>query len=71
MRDLCIYHPGTGTLISLSDPVYLVNAATASQRDIEKMENGSLDRFASSVIGIRIDNTNMGNIFYGKETSNA
>jgi len=70
MRDLYIYHPGTGTTVSLADPVYLLDASSISSRDLVALDEGTLDKFAASVIGIRIDNTNMGHIFYGKEADN-
>lgn len=70
MRDLYIYHPGTGTTVSLADPVYLLDASSISSRDLAALDEGTLDKFAASVIGIRIDNTNMGHIFYGKEADN-
>lgn len=70
MPDLVIYHPGTGTAIPLSDAVYLVNVAHISKRDLEALENGTLDKFDMSVIGTRIDNSNMGNIFYPEGSRN-
>ena len=70
MRDLVIYHPGTGTTIPLSDPVYLLNTAHISKRDLAALEEGTLDQFDLSVIGTRIDNHNMGNIFYPEGARN-
>ena len=66
MRDLVIYHPGTGTVISLSDPVYLCDVAQIDPVEYESMENGaSIDVIFHK--GIRIDNYNMTNLFFGGE----
>lgn len=70
MRDLYIYHPGTGTCISLADPVYLLDTSTMSSRDIAALDQGTLDRFAASVIGTRIDTHNMTNTFYPEGARN-
>ena len=64
MRDLFIYHPGTGTLISLSDPVYLVDSSIAGDENMDSMSNGaSLTEREHK--GTRIDNYNMTNLFFG------
>jgi hypothetical protein len=70
MRDLYIYHPGTGTCISLADPVYLLDAERLAGRDLQALDDGTLDKFAASVIGTRIDNTNMTHLFFGKDHAN-
>jgi hypothetical protein len=70
MRDLFIYHPGTGTCVSLADPVYLVDAGQLCERDLAALDEGTLDKFAASVIGTRIDNHNMTNIFYPEGARN-
>jgi hypothetical protein len=66
MKDLFIYHPGTGTLISLSDPVYLVDAAEVDDEVFEYMSDGlSVDiQFHK---GYRLDNYNMTNLFFEGE----
>lgn len=64
MRDLLIYHPGTGTLISLSDEVYLVDAGKVREDIMETMEDGgTVDE--REHMGYRLDNFNMTNLFYG------
>jgi hypothetical protein len=64
MRDLFIYHPGTGTLISLADHVYLVDPNGIDQRIWDGMEfGGSYSEREHK--GIRIDNYNMTNLFFG------
>jgi hypothetical protein len=70
MRDLYIYHPGTGTCISLADRVYLVDAGSLCDRDLAALDEGTLDKFAAQMIGTRIDNTNMTNIFYPEGAQN-
>ena len=66
MKDLFIYHPGTGTLISLSDTVYLVASDIAGEYAMEVMNSGT-ECYPDEHKGYRIDNWNMGNLFYGEE----
>lgn len=65
MKDLFIYHPGTGTVISLSDEMYLCDTA-----DISAAYYGAMLDGASIPVehhkGIRIDNYNMTNLFFGE-----
>jgi hypothetical protein len=64
MRDLFIYHPGTGTVISLRDEVYLVDAGRVREDILDSMETGgTVDE--REHMGIRIDNYNMTNLFFG------
>ena len=66
MRNLFVYHPGTGTLISLSDPVYLVDANIAGEDAMDYMSDGGcLADFEHK--GLRLDNYNMTNLFFGGE----
>ena len=66
MRDLVIYHPGTGTLIALSDEVYLVDAGIVREDILDAMETGgTVDE--REHMGYRIDNYNMTNLFFGGE----
>ena len=66
MKDLLIYHPGTGTVISLSDPCYLVDASLLSEEMVEEMSNG--EHFSPlEHKGWRIDNYNMTNLFFGRD----
>lgn len=66
MKTLYIYHPGTGTLIPLSDEVYLVNAEWVSEDILDAMSDGmTLDERIHK--GRRIDNYNMTNLFFGEE----
>ena len=64
MRDLFIYHPGTGTVIALSDPVYLVDGDIAGPSIMEDMSMGA-NVTEREHKGFRIDNYNMTNLFYG------
>ena len=64
MKDLFVYHPGTGTVIPLSDVVYLCDSSLIAPVDLEYMEAGNfVDVFEHK--GIRIDNYNMTNLFFG------
>ena len=60
MRNLFVYHPGSGTLISLSDPVYLVDASIADEDAIDR-----LDAEQRREAMRRIDNYNMTHLFFG------
>ena len=71
MRDLFIYHPGTGTCISLTDPVYLLDTSAMTDRDIEALDDGTLSKFDAYAIGIRIDTDNMTKTFYPEGVRNA
>ena len=60
MKDLFIYHEGTGTVIPLSDKVYVCNVADIDPVEYEDMLNGaSVD--VTFHKGVRIDNYNMTN----------
>ena len=65
MKDLLIYHPGTGTVIALSDPVYLVDTDMIDARTLEDMEMGA-NVSEREHKGWRIDNYNMTNLFFGE-----
>ena len=69
MRNLVIYHAGTGTVIGLSDEVYLIDVNAPWHEDpddlIERLSNGEADIPPREHKGIRIDNYNMGNLFFG------
>lgn len=67
MRNLFIYHPGTGTVISLGDEMYLCDADNIGGAIYDAMLDGATDMDAWYHKGIRIDNWNMGNLFYGME----
>jgi hypothetical protein len=67
-RDLFIYHPGTGTMIPLSDLVYLVDSAWCSEAMLEEYSMGSNEASRhSQQYGYRLDNYNMTNLFFGEE----
>lgn len=65
MKDLFIYHEGTGTLISLRDAVYLVDADFAGEQIMEALENGETIPPIQHG-GYRLDNYNMTNLFFGE-----
>ena len=64
MRDLFIYHPGTGTMISLSDPVYVVDTAVCTKNDLEDFSNGVASQLFTTTRGYRLDNGNMSRLFW-------
>ena len=64
MKQLYIYHQGTGTLIPLSDEVYLVNGETAGDEMLEDMSQGC-NVYPMEHKGYRLDNYNMTNLFFG------
>lgn len=63
-RNLFVYHPGTGTSIMLSDPVYLLDASKISEKQLADFDDGVATKFDAEGLGYRIDNTNMGRLFY-------
>jgi hypothetical protein len=63
MKQLFIYHQGTGTLIPLSDEVYLVNAETVGDEMINDMIHGC-NVYPIEHLGYRLDNYNMTNLFF-------
>jgi hypothetical protein len=65
-RDLYIYHPATGNLISLSDVVYLVDAAAIPEELLDEMSNG-VQVAPQEHLGYMLDNYNMNNLFFGEE----
>ena len=65
MKKLWIYHPGTGTVIPLSDEVYLVDIANISDELYAEMLDG-ITVSPRRHLGRRIDNYNMTNLFFGE-----
>ena len=63
-RKLVIFHEGSGTMISLSDKVYLIDKADLTEDEVAY--GRPVDPRASG--GIRIDNFNMGRCFFGDES---
>ena len=64
MKDLFIYHPGTGTVISLRDPVYLVDIASLDEETLEELEMG-VQVAPQFHKGYMLDNYNMTKLFFG------
>lgn len=62
MTNLFVYHEGTGTVLPLSDKVYLCNVD-----DIDPIEYADIVEGASVGVklhkGVRIDNYNMAKLF--------
>ena len=68
MKDLFIYHAGTGTIIGLSDEVYLINASDLDDDVAEGLFDYGISNIPVQLHkGIRIDNYNMTNLFFGEE----
>ena len=61
-RKLLIVHEGTGTVIDLSDKVYLVDAADLTQDEIDYGRPVN-----PAAIGMRVDAVNMARIFFGDD----
>ena len=64
MKKLYVYHQGTGTLIALSDEVYLVAEDIAGEKLINDMSEGC-NVYPMEHKGYRLDNYNMTNLFFG------
>lgn len=62
MRDLIIIHPGTGTVIPLSDTVLLADRA-----DVEDDITTDIDATRLETYGLPLDNANMGRLFFGDD----
>ena len=65
-KNLFIYHEGTGTLIALSDKVYLIDADVIDERTLDDLEMGA-NVTEREHKGWRIDNYNMTNLFFEGE----
>ena len=65
MRDLFIYHPGTGTVIALSDEVYLCDSNLIDEDVYDSIVWNGATVDVREHKGIRIDNYNMTNLFFG------
>lgn len=63
MRDLIVYHAGTGTILPLSDKLYVFDATRLSWEDIAALETGMTNRQAYAMGGVELDNYNIGNLF--------
>ena len=66
-RDLVIYHPESGTYIPLADEVYLVNNSFLDDDALLAFKLGMRNIPVQLHKGYRLDNYNMGNLFYGPE----
>lgn len=67
MKDLFIYHPGTGTIIALSDEVYLVDNAQLDADAQQAFDFGMTNIPVELHKGYRLDNYNMTNLFFGRD----
>ena len=65
MKNLFIYHEGTGTLISLSDRVFLIDADRVDPVVMSDLSDGLSGITDKEHLGYRLDNYNMTNLFFG------
>ena len=65
MRDLFIYHPGTGTVIALSDEVYLCDSNLIDEDVYDSIVWNGATVHPMLHKGLRLDNYNMTNLFFG------
>lgn len=65
MRDLFVYHPGTGTMISLRDEVYVIDYSMLNDELQEEVDMGTLSAADAYGHGVRLDNYNVTNLFFG------
>lgn len=56
MSDTMIYHSGTGTLISLTDEVYLFDAKQVNTVTLSELEAGLTDINPTEFLGVRLTN---------------
>lgn len=56
MSDCFIYHPGSGTMIPLSDTVYIIDATDMPEETLDLYEAGAVDVFDAMYAGVRLDN---------------
>jgi len=63
IKQLYIYHEGTGTLIPLNDEVYLVDGETVGEEMLNDMSEGC-NVYPMEHKGYRLDNYNMTNLFF-------
>jgi len=56
VSDYFIYHPGSGTMIALSDTVYVIDATSLTELELDESEAGVLDIYRVMDIGVRLDN---------------
>lgn len=65
MRDLIIYHPGTGTVMPLSDEMYVIDCGRITEYANEALDMGATDIDPREHLGYRLDNHNIGWLFFG------
>jgi len=64
IKQLYIYHEGTGTLIPLNDEVYLVDGETVGEEMLNDMSEGC-NVYPMEHKGYLLDNYNMTKLFFG------
>lgn len=66
MASLAVYDQKTGQFIELTGRVFLVNPDFVDAETMRLLHEGTTDLPEIAHKGYRIDNYNMGNLFYGE-----
>ena len=56
MSDHFIYHPGSGTMIPLSDTLYVIDGSEMPDEMLNDYEAGAVSVFDAMTVGVRLDN---------------
>ena len=65
MKDFFIYHPGSGTMIPVSDEVYIIDAKKISEQELQDAQDGLLTHATAYSVGWKLDNFNLETLFFG------
>jgi len=65
MRDIVVFHPGTGTILALSDEVYLIDYASLTPEQQEELEDNTVD--LDEIDTYRLSNHLVGYQYFGDE----
>lgn len=61
---LVAYHPGTGTSISLSDPVYLIDYMEVTEDMRSRIDDGAVSEAEARLYGVRLTNWNASEFYH-------
>ena len=65
MRDIIVYHPGTGTILPLNDDLYFIDYASLSEEEQERVYYGNFD--LDEIETYRLSNHLVGYQYFGDE----
>lgn len=65
MRDIIVFHPGTGTILPLNDEVYLIDYASLSEEEQGMVDYGNID--LDEIETYRLSNHLVGYQYFGDE----